>query len=111
MKSRFLQGRCIKSSPALQARNQAEKLKSPTTKSKQSDARKSAKDIYDTLSKPFESTFGTTFAEALVAVPNAGLQSGNNKSNKQKKKKLRKEQYKRAKENIEQQMKDTAFLR
>jgi hypothetical protein len=111
VKSRFHQGRCSKSNPVLQARNQAEKLKSPTIKPKQSDAKKSAKAIYDAVSTPFENTFGTTFAEALVAIPEAGLQTGSNKKNNEEKKKQRREQYRKAKENIEQQMKDTAFLR
>ncbi len=43
VKSRFLQGRCSKSNPVLQARNQAEKLKSPTIKPKQSDAKNQQK--------------------------------------------------------------------
>ena len=111
VKSRFLQGRCRKSNPILHARNQAEKLKSPTIKPKQSEVKHSAKAIYQVLSTPFENTFGTTFAQALAAIPELDLQTGNNKENKKEKKKQRRGQYRKAKENIEQQMKDTAFLR
>ena len=86
MKSRFLQGRCRKSNPILHARNQAEKLKSPTIKPKQSDVKHSAKAIYQVLSTPFENTFGTTFAQALAAIPELDLQTGSNKENKKRKK-------------------------
>ena len=89
VKSRFLQGRCRKSNPILHAQNQAEKLKSPTIKPKQSDVKHSAKAIYQVLSTPFENTFGTTFAEALAAIPALDLQTGSNKENKKEKKKTK----------------------
>lgn len=111
VKSRFLQGRCRKSNPVLHARNQAGKLKSPTIKPKRSDVKNSAKAMYEVLSTPFENTFGTTFAKALAAVPELDLQTGSNKENKKEKQKQRRGQYRKAKENIEQQIKDTAFLR
>ena len=86
VKSRFLQGRCRKSNPILHTRNQAEKLKWPTIKLKQSDVNHPAKAIYQVLSTPFENTFGTTFAQALAAIPELDLQTGSNKENKKEKK-------------------------
>ncbi|CAB4002556.1 Hypothetical predicted protein [Paramuricea clavata] len=92
--------------------NEAAKLKSPCVKPKRSDVKKSAKAIYEAISPTFKNTFGTSFAEALASVPESQLQTKKvlNKYN-QEKHKLRREQYRKAKENIEEQMKDTAFLR
>jgi hypothetical protein len=111
VKSQFLKGR-IKSSPVLRAHNEAAKLKSPSVKPKRSDVKKSAKAIYEAISPTFKNTFGTSFAEALASVPESQLQTKKipNKDN-QEKHKVRREQYRKAKENIEEQMKDTAFLR
>ena len=107
VKSQFLKGR-IKSSPVLRTHNEAAKLKSPRVKPKRSDVKKSAKAISPT----FKNTFGTSFAVALASVPESQLQTKKipNKDN-QEKHKVRREQYRKAKENIEEQMKDTAFLR
>ncbi|CAB3980182.1 Hypothetical predicted protein [Paramuricea clavata] len=59
-----------------------------------------------------ENTFGRSFAEALASVPESQLQTKKvpNKYNQEKHKLRREQQYRKAKENIEEQMKDTAFL-
>ena len=53
-----------------------------------------------------------SFAETLASVPESQLQTKKipNKDN-QENHKVRREQYRKAKENIEEQIKDTAFLR
>ena len=105
IKSRYLQGKAIKYSPVLQAKNQGSKL--TQVKAKEKDVKSSAQAIYESISTPFQITYGTSFNEALAGVPETNLEL----SSKEEKRKRRREQYKKAKENIEEQMKDTAFLR
>ena len=107
VKSNFLKKKA-QSNPVLRAHNAAAKLTSP--KPMRSDVKKSAKAIYEAISPTFKETFGTSFSKALASVPELQLQTRNSKTNHSSRKN-RREQYRKAKENIEEQMKDTAFLR
>ena len=83
------------------AHNEAVKLKFPSLKPKRSDVKNSAKAIYEAISPTLKNTFGTSFANALVSVPESQLQTKKipNK-NSQEGCKLRRNQYRKARENI-----------
>lgn len=111
VKSQFLKAR-TKSNAVLCAHNEARRLKSPSLKGNQRDISNSAKAIYKAISPAFKDAYGTSFSEALASVPESQLQVKNTPNHDhQMKRKQRRAQYKKAKENIEDQMKQSAFLR
>lgn len=95
--------------PVFPANTESEKLRSqqPYIKPTQNDAKSAAKAIYDAVAPQFENIFKQTFAQALSKNTELNIQ---NKTQAQRRLELRK-LYKRDRENMENHMKDTSFLR
>lgn len=95
--------------PVFSANVESEKLRSdqPSIKPTQNDAKHAAKAIYDAVAPQFENIFKQTFAQALCKNTKLNLQ---NKTQAQRRMELRKI-YTRDKENMENHMNNTSFLR
>ena len=79
----------------------------PTVKPTQSDGKRVAKAMYDSIAPMFQSMYNQSLAEALSKNSELNLQH----KTKEDRHKDRRYQYRRTKENIENQMKETSFLR
>ena len=106
VQSRFL---IAKANPVFAAEIEAEKLKGtgPVVKPLQADIRNTAKKIYNNVAPAFEKKFRTNLANAFTNVPELNLQH----TSRDDRRKGKRNQFKQAKENIEKQMEETAFLR
>ena len=106
VQSRFL---IAKANPVFAAEIEAEKLKGtgPVVKPLQADIRNTAKKIYNNVAPAFEKKVGTNLADAFAKVPELNLQH----TSRDDRRKGKRNQFKQAKENIEKQMEETAFLR
>lgn len=109
VKSAVLKGKAIQN-PVFNAANEAAKLRCQNgrvVKPSQRDIKNTAKALYNKLSPVFESNYGMTLAEALCKSPDLDLQykSQNDKRSQ------RRNHYRQAKNNIENQIAETAFIR
>ena len=107
--SRFLIGKAKQENSVFAAATEVKKItgRFHGVKPLEADIQNTAKKIYDTVSPIFQKKFGTDLANALSKVPELDLQH----ENKNTRRKRRREEYRKAKENIEQQMAETALLR
>ena len=97
-----------KSNPVFVARTAAQEYyTTPDPKPLQKDVKTAAKEIYKAIDCVFEKRFKTSFADALSKVTELNLQH----KSKNDIRKERRNHYKQNKEHIENQMKETAFLR
>ena len=97
-----------KRNPVFAAENEARKMKGkvnnkPTT----ANIQNAAKAIYAKVSTLFEKNFNISFAEALAKVPELNLQC----KSANERRKERRHHYRHVKENLENQMEETAFSR
>ena len=69
---------------------------------------KAAREIYQKLNQSFEKTCHVSLAEALISVPELQLQQ---KKSKAEMKRERREQYRKSKQRIEEEWKETAIVR
>lgn len=108
VKSPRLTGKA-KRNPVFIASSEAGKLRGnqPAIKPTQADVKRIAKAIYDSVAPQFEQQFKQSFAEALSKNTELDLQ---NKTKAQRRKE-RRDNYRREKENMENHMKETSFLR
>ena len=108
VQSRFLISKA-KANPVFAADIEAEKLKGTDSvvKPLQADIKNTAKTIYNNVASAFEKKFGTNLADAFAKVPELNLQH----TSRDDRRKGKRNQFKQAKENIEKQMEETAFLR
>lgn len=108
VKSSVLKGKA-KANPVFNAEDEAKKLRGneQVVKPTQKDIITTAKAIYDKVAPPFEKEFKTTLAEALSKIPELNLQL----KTKNERRQDRRNCYKKFKENVENQAKETSFLR
>ena len=108
LKSNVLKGKA-KSNPVFGADQISKQMRgeTPSVKPLKKEIKSAATVIYNKLSPVFDKNFSTSLATALTMIPELHLQqqSKNDRRNE------RRNHYNRAKENMERQMSETAFLR
>ena len=109
VKSKLLKAKA-KQNPVFTADQEVESLRRKNThhvKPTHKEIVNAAKHIVDKLTPVFESTYNKNFAEALSKVPGLDLQHKTTLQRRQN----RRNNYKRCKENAQNQMEETSFLR
>ena len=93
--------------PVLAAINEGSKAIRNSHKPSQKDMKQAVKNFYEKTSQIFQKTYNASLGECLSKVPDLNIQH----QTKNEIRKKRRNQYREAKQNVENQMQETAFLR